>query len=119
MIEFAVCLPVLMLLILGSIEATSAIFVRQALTTSAYEGIREAIRLSGSTASANTRAQNVLTARGIKSSTITFSPASVETVARGSRVEIQVSAPYKANSPFFGNVIADRINTVRLVMIKE
>ncbi|MFY7877734.1 MAG: TadE/TadG family type IV pilus assembly protein, partial [Pirellula sp.] len=53
LIEFAVCLPVLMIMILGSMEASSAIFVKQALTTSAYEGIREAMR-TGSTTSVAT-----------------------------------------------------------------
>ena len=119
LIEFAVCLPVLMILILGSMEATSAIFVRQALTTSAYEGIREAIRINGTTASATARAQGVLTARQIRNSTILFTPANVAAAPKGSSVVLEVSAPYRANSPFFGNVIADRVTTVRSVMVKE
>ncbi len=119
LIEFAVCLPVIMLLILGSMEASSAIFVRQALTTSAYEGIREAIRLSGNTANATRRAQDILTARQIRSSSIVFTPANVQTAPRGSDIVLEVSAPYRDNSPFFGNVIADRVTTVRTVMVKE
>lgn len=118
-VEFAVCLPILMLLILGSIEATSAIFLRQALTTSAYEGIREAIRTSSTTAQARDRAQAVLTARRINGSRIQFTPADTEAAPRGSNVVIEISAPFGANSPFMGRVIADRVNTVRTVMIKE
>ena len=119
LVEFAVCLPILMLLILGSMEATSAIFVRQALTTSAYEGIREAIRVGSSTTSANDRAQAVLTARRIRSSNIRFAPADVRLAPRGSEITIEVTAPYAANSPFFGNVIPDRTSKVRTVMVKE
>lgn len=119
LVEFAVCLPVIMILILGSMEATSAIFVRQALTTSAYEGIREAIRTGSNSAVATARAQAVLTARQIRSSTIRFTPIDVRSAARGSRVVIEVSAPYAANSPFFGNVVQDRTTTVRSVMVKE
>ncbi len=119
LVEFAVCLPVIMLLILGSMEATSAIFVRQALTTAAYEGIREAIRTRASTAEATARAQAVLNARQIRGSTIRFSPTDTSTAARGAIVSIEVSANYAANSPFFGNVIADRRTTVRTVMVKE
>jgi len=119
LVEFAVCLPVIMILILGSMEATSAIFVRQALTTSAYEGIREAIRTGSNSAVATARAQAVLTARQIRSSTIRFTPTDVRSAARGSRVVIEVSAPYAANSPFFGNVVQDRTTTVRSVMVKE
>ena len=119
LVEFAVCMPVMMILILGSMEATSAIFVRQALTTSAYEGIREAIRIGATTANATNRAQDVLTARQIRGSTIRFTPADVQSAPRGSSLVVEVSAPYKINSPFFGNVIADRITTVRTVMVKE
>ena len=119
LVEFAVCMPVVMILILGSMEATSAIFVRQALTTSAYEGIREAIRLNSTTSNATNRAQAVLTARQIRSSTIRFTPADIPSAPRGSNVVIEVSAPYRVNSPFFGNVIADRVTTVRTVMVKE
>ncbi len=118
-VELAVCLPILMILILGSIEATSAIFLRQALTTSAYEGIREAIRTSSTTAEATARAQTVLTSRQVRGSTIRFTPAITESAARGSNIVIEISAPFGANSPFMGRVIADRINTVRTVMVKE
>jgi len=118
-VEFAVCLPIIMLLILGSIEATSAIFLRQALTTSAYEGIREAIRTSSTTSEATARAQAVLNARQIRSSSIRFTPADVQAAARGNQVVIEISAPFSANSPFMGRVIADRMNTVRTVMVKE
>jgi len=119
LVEFAVCMPVIMILILGSMEATSAIFVRQALTTSAYEGIREAIRIGATTVNATKRAQDVLTARQIRGSTIRFTPADVQSAPRGSSVVVEVSASYKINSPFFGNIIADRITTVRTVMVKE
>ncbi len=119
LVEFAVCLPVLMVLILGSMEATSAIFVRQALTTSAYEGIREAIRINGTTANATNRAQGILTARQIRSSTIVFTPSEVQSAPKGSSIILEVSAPYRINSPFFGKVIADRTTTVRTVMVKE
>ena len=119
LVEFAVCLPVLMILILGSMEATSAIFVRQSLTTSAYEGIREAIRIGSNTSNAPNRAQAILTARQIRSSNIRFTPPNLESAAKGSLIAIEVSAPYKVNSPFFGNFIADRTTTVRTVMVKE
>jgi hypothetical protein len=108
-----------MLLILGSMEASSAVFVRQALATSAYEGIREASRNGSSTEEARSKAQAILTARNIKNSQIQFSPSNAGEASRGTKVTIEVSAPFAANSPFFGKVIADRTSTVRSVMVKE
>ncbi len=118
-VEFAVCLPVIVLLILGSIEATSAIFLRQALTTSAYEGIREAARTGATTTDATNRAQNVLTSRSVRGATIQFSPVDVGATPRGDIISIEVAARFSANSPFMGRVIADRTTTVRTVMAKE
>lgn len=118
-VEFAVCLPVLMLLILGSIEATSAVFLKQALTTAAYEGVRTAIRSGATTAEAEQRANNVLNVRQVRDANITFQPANIAAAARGQRITVQISAPISSNSPFIGRVIADRVTTVRTVMVKE
>ncbi len=119
LVEFAVCLPVIMIVLLGSMEACSAIFVRQALTCSAYEGIRAAVKGGAVTSESVARAQAVLDTRGIKNSTIRFEPADVRDADRGTDIVIEVSAPYAVNSPFFGHVIADRVTTVRTVMSKE
>ena len=51
-VELAVCLPVIVLLVFGSIEASSFIFLKQSLNVSAYEGIREAIRVGSNNAAA-------------------------------------------------------------------
>lgn len=118
-VEFAVCLPLLMLLILGSIEATSAVFLKQALSTAAYEGIREAVQPNATTADARQRAIDVLSSRQVRGSSVTFTPGDVRAVARGQTVTIEVTAPAGANSPFMGKVIRDRVTSVRTVMIKE
>lgn len=118
-VEFAVCLPILMVMILGSIEATSAIFLKQSLVASAYESIREAAKVRGNATSANQFASNVLNARQVKSFRVVFTPADPGTVARGERVAVEVSAPISANSPFIGKVIQDRTLVARAVMIKE
>lgn len=118
-VEFAVCLPVIMILILGSIEATNAVFLKQALTTAAYEGIREAVRNSSDQSLANLRANDVLTARNVRGSSVSFIPANIDSVARGELVQIEVAAPLGQNSPFIGRVITDRSIRVRSTMVKE
>ncbi len=119
LVEFAICLPVIMIVLLGSMEACSAIFVRQALTCSAYEGIRAAVKGGAINEDALERARAILDTRGIKEAVVRFEPADVRDATRGSNIAIEVSAPYAVNSPFFGNVITDRVTTVRTVMSKE
>ena len=41
--ELAVCLPVIVLIVIATIEACSALFLKQSLTAAAYEGVRTAI----------------------------------------------------------------------------
>ena len=42
-VEFAVCLPVVVLIVLGSIEAASLLFLKQTLVQASYEGVKVAI----------------------------------------------------------------------------
>lgn len=118
-VEFAVCLPILMVMILGSIEATSAIFLKQSLVAAAYEGVREAAKFRGTATSANQFATNVLNARQVKGFRVVLTPADPASVARGDRVAIEISATIAANSPFIGKVVQDRTLTARAVMVKE
>ncbi len=118
-VEFAVCLPIIMVLILGSIEATSAIFLKQSLVAAAYEGVREAAKLRATAQSANQFANDVLNARQVKAFRVVFNPPDPGSVPRGDRVTVEVSAPISANSPFIGKVVQDRTLVARAVMIKE
>lgn len=118
-VEFAVCLPLLMLIILGSIEATHGIFLKQGLSAAAYESIREAVNFNSTTASARQKANNVIAARQIKSSDVTFTPSNIAGLPKGTKVTVEVSALMSANSPFIGKVFNDRVIRVRSVMLKE
>jgi TadE-like protein len=118
-VEFAVCLPLLMLIILGTIEATHGIFLKQGLSAAAYEGIREAIDSRSTTALARSTAEAVLRPRQIKGFNVSFTPSDVASVARSQEITIEVSAPFSQNSPFIGHVMRDRTVTARATMIKE
>ncbi len=118
-IELAICLPILALLVFGSIEAASFIFLKQSLQVAAYEGIREGIRNNATDADATSRAQSIIDSRVIRDANIRFVSGSVATTARGQEVIIEVSAPTRTNSPLAGQWVANRTLTARLVMLKE
>lgn len=117
-VEFAVCLPLLMLIVLGAIEATHGIFLKQALSAAAYEGMRVAIEPRSKQADALQQAQAILDSRLVKGSRITFDT-NIDTAPRGQKVAIEVSAPISLNSPFIGRVVQDRVVRVRTVMVRE
>ncbi len=118
-VEFAVCLPLLMLIILGAIEATHGIFLKQSLSAAAYEGIREAVENRSTTTKARESAEAILRMRQVAGFNVTFSPSNVASVIRGQPIAIEVSAPFSRNSPFIGHVMQDRTVVARAVMVKE
>lgn len=97
-VEFALTLPLLMILVLGSIEASNAIFLRQSITIAAYETAQVASAYGGTEAEAKTRGNEILTSYGIDSATITIFPTIDTSVVPGTKIEVTVTAPASANS---------------------
>ena len=118
-VEFAVCLPLLVLLIFGSIEASSMIFLKQTLNVAAYEATRDAIRDGQSNSDAALRAEQILQARKVIGFAIDFPNGEALDANRGDEIAVEVSAPSGANSPLVGQFISDRTLTARVVMIKQ
>lgn len=97
-VELAVCLPAIVLMVLGSIEACSMIFVKQSLHIAAYEGIRRAVRYDATEQIVLDRCQQILDERGVENATIELTPNTPDTVERGNELTLRISAPVLDNS---------------------
>lgn len=118
-VEFAVCLPVIVLVVLGSIEAASMLFLRQAMIQSAYEGAKVAILRDADNTAAIAAAEAVIQGRQLDGVSISFDPPNVAAAVPGDTIRVTASAPGDANSfipfgPFRNHVVA-----AQAVMIKE
>ncbi|MCA9158160.1 MAG: pilus assembly protein [Planctomycetales bacterium] len=69
MVEFAVALPLLFLVIFGSIQACNAIFTQQFITEVSYQGAMAASRPNVVRSSVISEMQQLIDARGISSAT--------------------------------------------------
>jgi Flp pilus assembly protein TadG len=118
-VEFAVCLPVIILLVFGAIEASSFIFLKQTLSVAAYEGIRESVRLNSDNAAGIDRAANILNSRNVADYSVRFPAGESSDASRGDEIVIEVSAPTATNSPLAGQFVTNRVLTARVVMVKE
>ena len=118
-VEFAVCLPVIVLLVFGAIEASSFIFLKQSLSVACYEGIREAASRDGTNATATAVAEAILTSRGVDGFEIRFPNGESENTQRGEMIACEVVAPTQTNSPLAGQWVPNRDLTARVVMVKE
>jgi Flp pilus assembly protein TadG len=98
LVELAVCLPVMVLITFGTIEAANAIFLRQALTEAANEGARTVTAGGGTESDARKRIKQILEAQDIEKAEIAFSPSVNNSTPAGTPVRVTVSAPSSANS---------------------
>lgn len=96
--ELAVCLPVVVLLVIATIEACSALFLKQSLTVAAYEGVRTALEDGASSANVQTACDQILADRRIQGATVTISPANFAALGPGDFIDVTVRAPCDANS---------------------
>ncbi|MCA9198033.1 MAG: pilus assembly protein [Planctomycetales bacterium] len=117
LVELAVCLPAIVALTFGTIEATTMMFLKQSLAITAYEGVRVAIKKGTSTTDVENACNQILTSRRIQNSNITIEPASLTGVSPGEEVMVRISAPVQDNSVmqlrFFTGSISAEVCMVR------
>ena len=118
-VEFAVCLPIIVLIVFGGIQASNLLFLRQTLVQAAYEGIKTGVKIDGTATSAIASAQSVVDGRNLRNVTITLNPSVVETLDRGSIIEMTVTAPADDNSLFPFGPFAGKQIVATSVMVKE
>jgi len=96
--ELAICLPLIVFLLLASLEACSMILLNHSLTIASYEGVRTGINYDGTNAAVLARCNEIIADRGVQDASIAISPSNVATANRGTPVTITVSAPCDANA---------------------
>lgn len=116
-VELAICLPVLVLIVFGSIQATDLIYLQHAAMSAAYEGMLEAAKLNATNESVLSRIQQVLDARELTTTEIRFLPDGVDIsrVPPGDELTIEVSANVRANLTLSGFFISPE--TVRASLV--
>ena len=117
--ELAVCLPVLVLLVLGMIEACTMIFLKQSLTVAAYEGVRTALAPHAVAANVRTTCNRILDDRRVEGGSITVEPANFELLPAGEYVRITVTAPAEGNSIIPPSFFRGRTLSASATMMKE
>jgi Flp pilus assembly protein TadG len=115
-VELAVCLPLMVCIVMGSIEANSVIFLKQRLTWAAYEAARTAITPGMATTNAVSAGNSVLGQYSVSGGSITVTPGVSMNTTPETPVTVTVTAPFSSNAfmPAFiaGNVITTVSATV-------
>jgi Flp pilus assembly protein TadG len=117
--EFAVCLPVVVLLVLGMIECCTMIFLKQSLTVAAYEGVRTALEDRAVGADVLRTSQQILTQRRVQGGTTTINLPNVPAIPLGQFITVTVTAPADLNSVIPGSFFRGQILSASATMMKE
>lgn len=117
--EMVVCLPLMVMLVFASIEACGMIFLRQALSSAAYEGVRVGVRESATNQDVTDRCNEVLNGRQVNGGTVTIDVDDVADVDSGDPITITITAPCNTNSSIAGWFFGGRTITTSASMVKE
>lgn len=117
--ELAICLPLLVMLLLASLEACSMIFLDHGLTIASYEGVRVAINFDGTNSAVLARCNQIIDDRGIADANVSISPSNVAIVPRGQQIAITVSAPCDSNAILPPWYYGGKTLTATTIMVKE
>ncbi len=98
-VELAVVLPVLLILIFGTIEICQRIFVRQSLVIAAYEGARLGARRNSTNAQVIARCNTILAQRRVAGAAVTVTPTNILEASTADEIQVSITAPWGANTP--------------------
>lgn len=96
--ELAICLPLIVFLLLASLEACSMIFLDHSLTIASYEGVRVAINYDGTNSAVLAKCNQIIDQRDVEGASVSISPSDVSNVPRGQPITITVTAPCDDNA---------------------
>ncbi|MEM8735241.1 MAG: TadE family protein [Planctomycetota bacterium] len=118
-VEFAIALPVFVLIVLGTIETISMIFLQQGLKIAAYEATRVALVPGTSTAEVQEAANRLLSNRRIAKATVTVSPSNFQSQSYGTPISVRVTAACNDNSVIVPMFYLGRTLDAEVSMMKE
>ncbi|TWU59911.1 TadE-like protein [Rubripirellula tenax] len=121
-IEFAIVLPLLITLTLGTIDVCSVMFLKESAVLAAYEGARQGVGRGRTNTDVVNRVTEFLDERGVQysaGSVCTFSTPGFESAATLQNVTVTVNIPTAGNLLIPTERFADLIVTASVTMRKE
>jgi len=97
-VELALVLPVMFILVFGSLEICQRLLLRQAAVVSAYESARLAARRTVNADRVVSRGEALLVDRRVTDGTVTVNPESLDGLTPGTQVQVTVTIPIAGNT---------------------
>ncbi|QEG20859.1 TadE/TadG family type IV pilus assembly protein [Mariniblastus fucicola] len=121
-VEAALCIPVIIILMFGTLEISSAYYLKESLTIAAYEGARTGAKRRATRQQVVTRVQDILAARNVTlgdEGSIVVEPNDLSTLDALDPLTVTVKAPTSGNSAIIFDSVANRIVTAQVKIARE
>lgn len=118
-LELAVCLPMILILILGTLQACAMFYLKQNLSVSAYEGIRRCVEFQSTPEDVEQACLRILADRRVNDGSVEISPPNYASLPSQTWITVTISAPSNSNSPVRGWFYGDTVLTSSATMMKE
>jgi len=118
-VETAICLPLFVIIVLGTIECCDLMFLRQGLVQAAYEGARVAIVPGAEPDNVIEQVNRILVQRRIRASSIRITPPNFHRAPFGTQVTVEVDAAPGANGQLMRLVQRGTISGRTTMMIEQ
>jgi hypothetical protein len=118
-VELAVCLPVLTLITLATVESSAMIFLQQSLSIASYEAARVALVPGSTEVNVRLQAEIILKGRDVQGVKVQVNPSNFDAMPEGTWIQVVCSAPFSKNSLAGGWLFIDHTLTATVEMMKE
>lgn len=117
--ECAFCIPIVILLMFGTLETCSGIFLRESLTVAAFEGARVGVRRRASANDVIAQVESVLVMRDVTNATIEVDPPDFSSLNALDPIQVTITAPTAGNSLFIFDSFVGRDISAQVTMVRE
>lgn len=118
-VELAFALPVMTVLVFGTLETCELLFAKQSLAVAAYEAGRVAARPGATTVAVQNRFNQIVTSRRLQGVSLTLTPTNIDSVTIGQQIRLSTRAPVLTNTStrLVLTAVPDMVETV--VVLRE
>ncbi len=114
-VELAFALPVMTVIIFGTLELSEVLYLKQSLAVASYEAGRLAARPGADAATVEARFQSIMTARRVANAVFTVTPADLTNAVVGDTIRIDASAPLEGNNT--SNLVLSSVPDITEVVV--
>ena len=118
-VEAAICFPLIILLMLGTLEISAGLYVKESLSVCCFEGCRIGTRRGATAGDVEARTIEVLASRNIVGATIEVIPDNFSGLSELDNISVRITAPTAGNSIFIFDNLANRSIQSQVTMIRE